>query len=299
VDTDTTAYTYGAGPIGTEAQRGSYTFHTDALGSVIALSDSRGKLVESYRYTPYGESYGPGQSGEAESDSLNSMRFAGQYLDSESDLYNMRARKYEPETGRFLQVDPLEADTGSPAVGVYVYVNDQPTVMTDPSGEKAMMSANTSCGSAKGSCRSCYTTSIGGPKGTRGPQGDTKLYGNGCGPNGWIGAAVPERVRGLYNFDEPCANHDYCYGGRTSWGNTMSYCNNKFGSEMRDSCDHKFKHWLDPRRQLCKVAALLYKQAVDNLGYLSYYNSQMKLCPYSHMRCRLIVISRMRSAVPI
>jgi RHS repeat-associated protein len=134
VDTDTTGYTYGAGPIGTETQRGSYTFHTDALGSVVALSDDHGKLVEAYRYTPYGESYGPGFSGEAESDSLSSMRFAGQYLDSESDLYYMRAREYEPETGRFLQVDPIEAGAGNAYLGTYIYADDQPTLKTDPSG---------------------------------------------------------------------------------------------------------------------------------------------------------------------
>jgi RHS repeat-associated protein len=137
VDTDATAYTYGAGPIGAETQRGSYTFHTDALGSVIGVSDSHGKLVESYRYSPYGESYEPGQSGEAESDSLSSMHFAGQYLDSESDLYNMRAREYDPEIGRFLETDPLECDAG--CTSSYVYADDQPTVKADPSGEKAMM----------------------------------------------------------------------------------------------------------------------------------------------------------------
>jgi RHS repeat-associated protein len=304
----TSAYTYGAGPIGLVNEAGSYAFHTDSLGSVAELSDAGGTSVESYRYSPYGEAYAPGNSAEASSRSSNPIRFTGQYLDSESDLYNMRARQYQPETGRFLETDPLEADTGSSAVGVYVYVNDQPTVMTDPTGEKAMMGADTngvsrvSCGSAKRSCRSsCFTTSIGGPKGTQGPQGDTDLYRNGCGPGGWLErrVSIPEKMRGLYDFDLPCSHHDECYGGRRSWGNTMSYCNNKFGSEMRSSCDHKFKHWLDPRIQLCKGAAFLYKQAVDNLGYLSYYNGQMKLCTYSHMRCCLIVLSRMRSPVPI
>jgi RHS repeat-associated protein len=135
VDTDTTAYTYGAGPIGTETRRGSYTFHTDALGSVIALSDEHGKLVEAYRYTPYGESYGPGASDEAPAEtSENPIRFTGQYLDSESGLYNMRAREYDPETGRFLETDPVTCDEGGACGSVYVYVDDRPTVKTDPSG---------------------------------------------------------------------------------------------------------------------------------------------------------------------
>jgi RHS repeat-associated protein len=136
---DTRAYTYGAGPIGMEARRETYTFHTDALGSVIALSDEHGKLVESYRYAPYGESYGPGNSSGTEANSSNPIRFTGQYLDSESDLYNMRAREYDPGSGRFLEVDPLQCDSGGSCASTYLYADDQPTVMIDPSGEGAMM----------------------------------------------------------------------------------------------------------------------------------------------------------------
>jgi RHS repeat-associated protein len=137
VNTDTTAYTYGVGPIGAETQSGAYTFHTDALGSVIGLSDDHGTLTQSYRYTPYGGSYGSGLSGDAGVDSLNSMRFAGQYLDSESDLYNMRAREYEPGAGRFLEIDPVECSES--CASTYVYALDQPTILIDPSGEGAMM----------------------------------------------------------------------------------------------------------------------------------------------------------------
>jgi RHS repeat-associated protein len=137
----TSSYTYGAGPIGLVNEAGSYAFHTDSLGSVAELSDAGGNSVESYRYSPYGEAYAPGDSAEASSRSSNPIRFTGQYFDSESDLYNMRAREYEPGTGRFMQVDPLETDTGSSADGVYVYVNDQPTVMTDPNGERGRMRA--------------------------------------------------------------------------------------------------------------------------------------------------------------
>jgi RHS repeat-associated protein len=287
---DTRAYTYGAGAIGTETQRGSYTFHTDALGSVVALSDSHGKLVESYRYTPYGDSYGPGQSGDAEVESLNSMRFAGQYLDSESDLYNMRAREYEPETGRFLEVDPLECDSGGSCGSTYLYVDDRPTVMTDPNGEKAMMGANTSgvsqvsCGAA-GSCRSCFTTSIGGPTGTQGPQGDTKkeLYGNGCGPNGWMNAKIPDRVKGVYDFRQACSYHDACYG--RSWGRWKPACDVGFLKRMLKNCGNLSGWDMIPgvayRHALCIEAANIYFAAVSVAGCWSFYNGQMKKCSYT------------------
>jgi RHS repeat-associated protein len=130
----TSVYTYGEGPIGIINDSGSFSFHTDSLGSMVELSDSSGSSLESYRYSPYGEADSEDGS-EADSPLGNSLRYAGQYLDSETDLYDMRAREYDAGTGRFLEIDPLEAAAGDPSVGVYVYVDDRPTVEVDPSGE--------------------------------------------------------------------------------------------------------------------------------------------------------------------
>jgi RHS repeat-associated protein len=143
---DSRSYTYGQGPIGIVHGRGTVSFHTDALGSVIELSDDHGKVVDSYRYTPFGGSYGPGASNEAPGEtSENPIRFAGQYLDSESDLYAMRAREYDPETGRFLETDPITCDEGGSCGSVYVYVDDRPTVDTDPSGMCPIANGTPSC----------------------------------------------------------------------------------------------------------------------------------------------------------
>jgi RHS repeat-associated protein len=133
----TSSYSYGAGPIGIIKEAGSYNLHTDSLGSVVELSDASGNSVASYRYSPYGE---------AEASSSSPIRYAGQYLDSESDLYYLRAREYEPETGRFLEVDPLECDMGGSCGSTYTYVDNRPTVMTDPNGECATNSGGAAAG---------------------------------------------------------------------------------------------------------------------------------------------------------
>ncbi|MGA9761099.1 MAG: RHS repeat-associated core domain-containing protein [Gaiellaceae bacterium] len=136
---DAQSFTYGNGPLGIVEWKDTLTFHTDATGSVVELSNEHGRVSDSYRYTPFGESYGPGESDEAPSEiSENPIRYAGQYLDSESDLYYMRARQYDPETGRFLETDPLTCDEACSST--YVYAENNPTLLVDPSGMGAMYS---------------------------------------------------------------------------------------------------------------------------------------------------------------
>jgi RHS repeat-associated protein len=59
------------------------------------------------------------------------LAFGGQLLDVVTGLYDLRARMYDPTTGRFLQQDPARADLDN---ATYVYAGDRPTVAGDPSG---------------------------------------------------------------------------------------------------------------------------------------------------------------------
>jgi RHS repeat-associated protein len=132
------AYSYGAGPLELTTPQGTLTYHTDSLGSVVGLTNTSGNEVASYRYSPYGQEWSSdGSTPSAEADA-NPLRFTGQYLDSDSELYYLRAREYDSETGRFLEVDPLEAQAGDAAVAVYVYADDDPTLKMDPGGASVM-----------------------------------------------------------------------------------------------------------------------------------------------------------------
>ena len=50
-------------------------------------------------------------------------------------LYHYRAREYDPNTGRFLQEDPIWFNAGDK--NLYRYVWNSPTKYTDPSGKSA------------------------------------------------------------------------------------------------------------------------------------------------------------------
>jgi RHS repeat-associated protein len=58
----------------------------------------------------------------------NDYRFTGQQLDSETAFYYLRARYYDPSTGRFLTQDPI------PFPNRYAYVQNNPVLFVDPYG---------------------------------------------------------------------------------------------------------------------------------------------------------------------
>ena len=123
-------YIYGPGidqPVCMIEQAESETnyYHYDALGSVVALSDSSGDTVQTYEYSVYG------QVAVEDINHPNPYMFAGRRFDIEIGLYYNRARYYNPYTGRFLQADPIGYRGG---MNLYTYCVNRPTQLVDPSG---------------------------------------------------------------------------------------------------------------------------------------------------------------------
>ena len=145
-DGHTTRYLYpstgsgqaAAGVMGVETDGALLYQHADALGSMRQLTDETGSVRQARGYTPFGvPTYALGEP-------AGSFGFAGEQYDAASGLIFLRARYYDPTTGRFLTRDPYPALAPVPqSLHRYVYCGNDPvnpstslrTGRTDPSGQ--------------------------------------------------------------------------------------------------------------------------------------------------------------------
>jgi len=107
---------------------GTYYYHFDALGSVVALSDAAGDTVQVYEYDVYG------QVAASDPNHPNRFLFTGREFDTETGLYYYRARYYNASIGRFLQTDPIGYADG---MNWYAYCRNNSINRGDPSGCKS------------------------------------------------------------------------------------------------------------------------------------------------------------------
>ena len=96
-------------------------FLQDGLGSTTNMTDGSGNVTETYGYDVFGGL----RSGTPDA---TEWLFTGQQRDFNLRRYYLRARYYDPETGRFLGRDPVAA--GHP----YAYVGNNSVNLVDPSG---------------------------------------------------------------------------------------------------------------------------------------------------------------------
>jgi RHS repeat-associated protein len=112
---------------------------TDSMGSVIGLVDGAGNIQSRIVY----DGFGNVESGDDGSSLGGDFRFQGQWLESESGLYYMRARDYDSNTGLFLSRDAVDVQQqGVEAFNPYQFAYNNPLIYSDPSGLFTMIELN-------------------------------------------------------------------------------------------------------------------------------------------------------------
>jgi RHS repeat-associated protein len=91
---------------------------------VVQVLDVNGIVVNSYSYDEWGNITSKTETIE------NPIRYAGEYYDEESGLYYLRARYYDPTTGRFISEDSNEGNVTNPlSLNLYTYCTNNPLFM--------------------------------------------------------------------------------------------------------------------------------------------------------------------------
>ncbi len=104
----------------------------DGQGSTRTLTNSAGYITDTYNYTAFGELQN--ETGTTE----NKYLYTGQQFDKSTGLYDLRARFYSPNVGRFLSQDTYAVNYGNPIeLNRYGYAGDNPINFSDPSGMMA------------------------------------------------------------------------------------------------------------------------------------------------------------------
>ena len=102
----------------------------------LALLDASGSTVASYTYDPYGKIL----SAEGTMVETNPLRYRGYYYDTESGLYYLQSRYYDPAVCRFVNTDNAAVISVSPEKAnwdknLFAYCDNDPVNRKDDGGE--------------------------------------------------------------------------------------------------------------------------------------------------------------------
>ncbi|MDW8803168.1 RHS repeat-associated core domain-containing protein, partial [Clostridium sp. A1-XYC3] len=119
-----------------------YYYIRNGQGDIIGLIDSRGTKVVSYIYDSWGKLVSIRDekgidvtSNKEHVGYKNPYRYRGYRYDSETELYYLNSRYYNPEWGRYLNADVIGGQVGDLlSHNVFCYCKNDPINMYDPNG---------------------------------------------------------------------------------------------------------------------------------------------------------------------
>ena len=119
-----------------------YYYIYNVQGDVIALADaSTGKLVVTYTYDAWGKLVKLEDTTANSVGTQNPFRYRGYYYDTETSLYYLQSRYYDPEVGRLINADAFTSTdiSGALSANMFAYCENNPVMRHDPNGEWAQI----------------------------------------------------------------------------------------------------------------------------------------------------------------
>ncbi len=227
-------------PLAVTSGKDKYYYHADGLGSIIALTDQSGKVVQNFEYDSFGNL----------KDQKNRIKqpftYTGREWDKEIGLYYYRARYYDPMDGRFISKDPIGFKGG---INQFQYVQNNPINFVDSTGLDATM---------------WHWMEF------RNLQ-DGPANGNWCGKN-WSGGVNPQLNNGndgilsaVDSMDDCRKTHDQCYGFVDNNVCSEADAHKKVCDAQLVSClnrlDSNPLNWPKPPRSGTLFDTIIYKNA--------------------------------------
>ena len=131
-------YTYGLQRISEDQViNGAWTpsfYGYDGFGTVRQLTNSAGTVTDTYEYDAYGNFF------TKTGTTPNNYLYRGEQFDTDLGLYYLRARYYNPATGRFMSRDPKAGNRFDPAsLHRYLYASGDPINKIDPRGRADLL----------------------------------------------------------------------------------------------------------------------------------------------------------------
>ena len=144
-------YLYGLDRIAQQNILGRQYYLGDALGSARQLTNAVGSVTLARSYEPFGRLLS------AAGNPLTKYGYTGEWTDPTNLIY-LRARYYDPATGRFLSKDPVRGLASLPqTLNPYTYAINNPIQYVDPSGRIVWIPAILGIGALVGGAASAVT----------------------------------------------------------------------------------------------------------------------------------------------